>query len=38
MLDSYMASSFPRRRSIGNIFLMRQFFANFPHDVARRRR
>lgn len=34
MLDSYMALILPAAANIGNIFLMRQFFMNFPHDVA----
>lgn len=34
MLDSYAALILPAAANIGNIFLMRQFFMNFPHDVA----
>lgn len=34
MLDSYLALILPSAANIGNIFLMRQFFMNFPRDVA----
>lgn len=33
MLDSYSALIIPAAANIGNIFLMRQFFINFPKDV-----
>lgn len=33
MLDHYSALIFPSAANIGNIFLMRQFFINFPGDV-----
>lgn len=34
MLDTYTALILPSAANIGNIFLMRQFFMNFPRDVA----
>ena len=34
MGGSYAALILPAAANIGNIFLMRQFFMNFPHDVA----
>lgn len=33
MLDTYSALILPAAANIGNIFLMRQFFVNFPRDV-----
>lgn len=33
MLDSYAALVLPAAANIGNIFLMRQFFMNFPKEV-----
>lgn len=33
MLDSYSALILPAAANIGNIFLMRQFFMNFPKEV-----
>lgn len=33
MLDSYSALILPAAANIGNIFMMRQFFVNFPSDV-----
>lgn len=33
MLDSFSALILPAAANIGNIFLMRQFFVNFPRDV-----
>lgn len=33
MLDSYTALIIPSAANIGNIFLMRQFFVNFPKEV-----
>ena len=33
MLDTYSALILPAAANIGNIFLMRQFFVNFPKDV-----
>lgn len=33
MLDTFSALIFPAAANIGNIFLMRQFFINFPKDV-----
>lgn len=33
MLDTYTALILPAAANIGNIFLMRQFFVNFPRDV-----
>lgn len=33
MLDSYAALILPAAANIGNIFLMRQFFMNFPKEV-----
>ncbi len=33
MLDSYAALILPAAANISNIFLMRQFFVNFPRDV-----
>lgn len=33
MLDSFSALILPAAANIGNIFLMRQFFVNFPKDV-----
>lgn len=33
MLDSFTALILPAAANIGNIFLMRQFFMNFPRDV-----
>jgi len=33
MLDSFSALILPSAANIGNIFLMRQFFMNFPSDV-----
>ena len=33
MLDSFTALIFPSAANIANIFLMRQFFMNFPKDV-----
>ena len=34
MLDSFTALILPSAANIGNIFLMRQFFINFPKDVC----
>lgn len=34
MLDSFTALILPSAANIGNIFLMRQFFMNFPKDVC----
>lgn len=34
MLDSFSALILPAAANIGNIFLMRQFFMNFPRDVV----
>lgn len=33
MLDSFSALILPAAANIGNIFMMRQFFVNFPRDV-----
>lgn len=33
LLDSYSALIIPAAANIGNIFMMRQFFINFPRDV-----